>query len=220
VGGTAAGAGNLISGNIGNGLLIFAPGTLVQGNRIGTDVTGTQALGNSGNGVAISTDFATNNTIGGTAPGAANTIAYNGRDGVLVDTGTGNAIRRNAIFANGRLGIELIRGGNRMQPAPVLTTATVESGVTTIGGTLTSTPNASFTLEFFVNAACNPSGFGEGEQFFVSLTVTTDADGRASFEFSLNLPVPVNDFITATATDADGNTSMFSRCLQVTGPGD
>jgi titin len=217
VGGTAAGAGNLISANREDGVLILpgSSGNLVQGNLIGTDVNG-NALGNGSNGVRI---FGSNNTIGGTMAGAANTIAYNGRDGVLVDTGTGNAIRRNAIFANGGLGIELIRGGNRMQPAPVLTTATVENGVTTIGGTLTSTPNASFTLEFFVNSACNPSGFGEGEQFFVSVTVTTDADGRASFEFSLNLPVPVDDFITATATDADGNTSMFSRCLQVTGPG-
>jgi titin len=217
IGGTAAGAGNLISGNREDGLRISdSSGNLVQGNSIGIGADGA-ALGNDSNGVALV--CASNNLIGGPAAGAANTIAYNGRDGVLVDTGTGNAIRRNAIFANGGLGIELINGGNRMQPAPVLTTATVQSDVTTIGGMLTSTPNASFTLEFFVNSACNPSGFGEGEQFFVSVTVTTDGDGRASFEFSLNLPVPVDDFITATATDADENTSMFSRCLQVTEPG-
>src|SRR5262249_49841849 len=114
IGGTAAGAGNLISGNggpssdphHGNGIYIFgseldgpATGNRVQGNKIGTDVTGRQALGNGGNGVFIVGARASDNTIGGTAAGAANTIAFNARDGVLVDGGVGNAIRRNAIFA-------------------------------------------------------------------------------------------------------------------------
>src|SRR5262249_6091464 len=98
-------------------------GNRIQGNKIGTDAPGRQALGNGRNGVFIVGARASDNTIGGRAAGAANTIAFNARDGVLVDGGVGNAITRNAIFANGNLGIELVNGGNHLQPAPVLTGA-------------------------------------------------------------------------------------------------
>ena len=59
IGGTVAGAGNLISGNGGFGIVIFGPnggasGNLVQGNFIGTDVSGTQAVGNVGDGIVLS----------------------------------------------------------------------------------------------------------------------------------------------------------------------
>src|SRR5262249_39954041 len=75
VGGTAAGAGNLISGNIdGIRIQISGSGNLVQGNRIGTDATGTKALANTEVGVFILTS---NNTVGGTAAGAGNTISGN-----------------------------------------------------------------------------------------------------------------------------------------------
>ena len=63
VGGTAAGAGNVISGNGTHGVHIIGPRNLVQGNRIGTDVTGTRALGNDSGGVDISTS---ENTVGRT----------------------------------------------------------------------------------------------------------------------------------------------------------
>ena len=45
VGGTAAGAGNVISGNQ-RGITLFSPGNTVQGNFIGTDPTGTKSVGN------------------------------------------------------------------------------------------------------------------------------------------------------------------------------
>ena len=51
----------------------------------------------------------------------------------------------------------------------------------TIEGTLNSTPNTNFTLEFFANAELDPSGYGEGETFLGSTDVTTDANGDASF---------------------------------------
>ena len=62
-------------------------GNLVQGNYIGTDSTGTVALGNGRSGVRISsaigsTDSASHNTIGGTAAGAGNLISGNKEDGV------------------------------------------------------------------------------------------------------------------------------------------
>jgi len=76
VGGTAPGASNVISGN-GGGVAIAEPGipgNLIQGNYIGTDASGTIAVGNISYGVSP----AAGTTIGGTAPGAGNLISGNG----------------------------------------------------------------------------------------------------------------------------------------------
>jgi hypothetical protein len=79
--GTTAGARNIISGNLQNGVLLDADtsGNIVQGNYIGTDVTGTVAVPNQQEGVLLGkTSVAgpiTNNLIGGTAPGAGNLIS-------------------------------------------------------------------------------------------------------------------------------------------------
>jgi titin len=204
-------AGNFISGNVGDGVLIRqgATGAVVQGNLIGTDVTGTMAVGNGGNGVQIQ---GSNNTIGGTYAGAANLIAFNGRDGVEVDTGIGNAIQENSIFANGNLGIELINHGNQDQAAPVLDSASSDGSSTTVVGTLTSTPDTTFTLEFFANT---DAGAGEGEQFLGFVTVTTDDSGQARFTATLGVGIDVGQYVTATATDPTGNTSAFSTPVVV-----
>ena len=75
-------------------LLSGGGGNHIEGNYIGTDVTGTLALGNQYNGIAI--EASSNNTIGGTGAGAGNVIAGNGQDGIEVN-GTGNAIQGNYI---------------------------------------------------------------------------------------------------------------------------
>jgi hypothetical protein len=85
VGGTVPAARNVISGNE-NGIARFvsSEGAMtVQGNFIGTDVTGTVALGNARLGVVIEGGL-----IGGTAPGAGNIISGNGGDGIGVSEGT------------------------------------------------------------------------------------------------------------------------------------
>jgi hypothetical protein len=218
IGGAEAGAGNLISGNGWHGILITnfssADGSnVVQGNLIGTDVNGTQPLGNGRDGVQITR--LNNNTIGGEAAGAGNTIAFNGGDGVRLDGSTGHAILSNAIFANSGLGIELLHGANHDQPAPVLTSATTDGTSTTVTGTLSSTPNTTFTLEIFANGVNDPSG--SGERFLGSVQVTTDADGQASFTLTFAVAVDPGQFLTATATDAVHNTSRFSAGVAVTG---
>ena len=78
IGGTTSSAENLISGN--NEYGVYLQGTsdvVVEGNFIGTDASGTQALANP-IGVFIqrnSSIFALDNTVGGTAAGAANLIS-------------------------------------------------------------------------------------------------------------------------------------------------
>ena len=214
-----AGARNIISANQMDGVLISDNGTannLVQGNFIGTDVATTNPLGNGRNGVAIVANAGLN-AVGGVDPGAGNVIGFNSADGVLVDGGTGNAIRRNAIFQDGNLGIELTNGGNNEEPAPTVTSAVSDGTSTVITGTLASLPGTSFALDFFANQVCNPSGFGEGERFLGTTSVSTDSGGNGSFVI-VTAAVDPGQFITATATDPNDNTSGFSACIAVTGP--
>ncbi len=99
VGGTASGAGNVISGNSSLGVLISASGSnLLQGNLIGTDVTGAVAVGNAGYGIFLA-GGAPGNTVGGTASGAGNVISGNGGSGVLLSdpTTSGNLFLGNKI---------------------------------------------------------------------------------------------------------------------------
>ena len=103
IGGTTPEARNIISGNLSDGIQIFSGATncLVQGNYIGTDVTGTLALGNApGWGVNILS--APGNIIGGTTPGAGNVISGNGDGGVGIGgtASTGNMVQGNLIGTN------------------------------------------------------------------------------------------------------------------------
>jgi len=105
IGGTAAGAGNVISGNDAAGVVISSlfggggSGNVVQGNLIGTDASGNSDLGNSQDGVLILGIL--NNTIGGSAPGGAgNLISGNGGDGVEISASNGNTVQGNYIGTN------------------------------------------------------------------------------------------------------------------------
>ncbi len=100
-----------------------------------------------------------------------------------------------------------------------MTSAVFDGEVTTFTGTLSSAPTTTFTIELFVNSVCNPSGYGEGERFFASLTVATDDAGNAAFTLAVPVAVDVGSFLSATATDPGGNTSEFAACVAVEGPG-
>ncbi len=91
IGGAAPGAGNVISGNNFDGILIGSfttTATTVQGNRIGTSADGMSKIPNGGDGIHI--DLGNNNLIGGSAPGAGNLISGNGK--VSSGLGRGNGI--------------------------------------------------------------------------------------------------------------------------------
>jgi hypothetical protein len=85
IGGTADGAGNVISsGGDGISLAGSSAGNVVQGNFIGTDATGTRALGNFQSGIRANSSSL--NLIGGTEPGARNVISGNGAGAILFGT--------------------------------------------------------------------------------------------------------------------------------------
>jgi hypothetical protein len=211
LGGTTAADRNLISGSRGSGIDVttdaLSTGNAILGNYIGTDVTGSHALGNR-TGVELQE---AGNPVGGTDPGAGNFIAFNGNDGVLIDGGAGNAIQHNSIFANANLGIELINGGNNNQVAPALTSAVAGGGATVVQGTFTGRASTTYTIEFFADTN-DPA---QGKQFLGSVTVTTGADGTASVMASFNLELSPGQWVTATATDPTNNTSAFSQGVAV-----
>ena len=88
VGGTASGAGNVISGNLNVGILAnAASNNTIQGNRIGTNAAGTAAIPNGPGGIQLlggsAPSGANGNTIGGPAVGAGNLISGNTGPGIV-----------------------------------------------------------------------------------------------------------------------------------------
>ena len=86
IGGFAVGAGNVVSGNTGHGILLYgSSGSTVQGNHAGTNAAGTAAIANGLDGIAV--DGGSNNTIGGVAAGAGNIASGNTNQGIaIIDT--------------------------------------------------------------------------------------------------------------------------------------
>ena len=232
IGGTAPSARNVISGNANVALFVATSGNIIQGNFIGTQRDGRNPLGNYQGIGFVGVGNANNNLVGGTVPGAGNIIAFNVMQGVLGEAaaGTGNAILGNSIFGsgNGALGIDWFPEGptlndigdsddgfNKLQNFPVISTVQGSFPSVTLTGSLNSTPNTVFRLEFFGNAGANSSGFGEGGFYLGSTDVTTDANGDASYNVTLGVPgTPASIAYTATATDPAGNTSEFSAAFR------
>ena len=190
IGGTAQGGGNTISGNGDNGITLNTIDiTLVP-------IVHNTISGNTGAGICI---HSSDNTIGGTAAGAANVITSNTGAGVALkqdDPPTGNMISGNSIYGNGALGIDLDYGGtysgeplpndsgidnNDGQNYPVISSVVVTGLARAATGTFNSTPSTTFTIEFFSNTTADPSGYGQGQTYLTSITVTTDGSGDATF---------------------------------------
>ncbi len=237
IGGVTPDKRNVISGNDNAGVVLNsgASGVKVEGNLIGTGKDGTSPLGNGEVGVPIVNS--SGNIVGGTASGAANTIAFNGSHGVnVVANSTGNRILGNSIHSNGGLGLDLSggtqdanavtkndkkdpdTGPNDLQNFPVLTSAETSGGSTTVEGTLNSTPSTTFTVQFFASETADPSGHGEGQTFLGETTATTDANGDASFTFTETPAVPGGEFVTANATSPTNDTSEFSAAVVANAP--
>ncbi len=134
VGGTSAAARNVISGNVGGGVLFYqaASGNIVLGNYIGTDLTGSFAVTNLGQGVNITSS--PGETIGGTVSGAGNLIAGNLQEGVLL---SGSATASNDVVGNT---IGLNSSGASLGNSTGVYLANSASG-NTIGGLTTSARN-------------------------------------------------------------------------------
>jgi CSLREA domain-containing protein len=211
IGGPEPNQGNVISWHYHNGLRVGGTNTVVQGNFIGTDATGTIPFGNgpilgedriNGNGIIVG---GSNNLIGGSEPGEGNLIAYNFRAGIAVSSSGSNIkIEGNRIFDNGGLGII---SGNHY---PVIDTVAHAGGTTSISGMLSGPANTTHRLEFFANRNGDPSGSGEGETIIGTADVSTDGAGEASFLLHFAFVLPEGALVTATSTPEGGSTSAFA----------
>jgi hypothetical protein len=244
IGGSTFGAGNVMSANGTYGVLIYGTGTtsnVVQGSWIGTDRSGTVALGNSGSGVDIG-DGADWNTIGGATAEAGNLITNNGQGpitnnvfGLAFAVGVqvaddlhipvGDQITSNRIFGNFGQPIELgyaeveqvlpnsafpRTGPNNFQNYPIVANTGTGQFQGWISG---ASPNTVYCIDVFASAAFRPTGAGEAEDYLGSVEATTDGQGQVTFAVPYT-PPPGLPVLTATATDANGNTSEVSGVRQ------
>jgi hypothetical protein len=156
------------------------------------------------------------------------------------------AILGNSIYGNGtssgEIGIDLqvilespagvtpndacdsdYQGGNRYQNFPSLTSAASTSSDITIAGSLNSTPNTTYLLEFFANGTLDSSGFGEGETFIGRTNFAGGENCTNEFSYTFPIVVAAGKLITATAsllivTNAVYETSEFSPAVTNVGP--
>jgi hypothetical protein len=137
IGGTTAGARNVISGNDGGGIGIYtgASKNTVSGNFIGTDASGLLAVANGAAGVSVTSAAGTGNVIGGTTAAHRNVISGNAGDGVRVGDVSGTRVQNNYIGAattvstrlpNKLFAVSLIGGTN----TTVLNNTLVHTGAT------------------------------------------------------------------------------------------
>ena len=227
---------NLISGIARTGIEVTdgSANTQITGNRLGENADGTATILNvQGMLVARSTGLAaaiSGVVIGTSAPGEGNTITASEQAGLVIHS-TVSSVRLsgNSIFDNGTLGIDLLgslgitpndvndgdTGGNNLQNFPIITAAIASPSGLRVQGSLNSTPNQSFSLEFFLNPSCDPSGYGEGRTFIGTINVQTAANGQAPFDHTFVTEEP-GGFVTATALRSiNGDTSEFSACAPI-----
>ena len=109
-------------------------------------------------------------------------------------------------------------GPNELQNFPDLTNAYTNGTQILIQGVLDSTFSSTFRIEFFATAA--PSSGGEGEVYLGFANVTTNGAGVVTISETFTASVAAGAIITATATDAAGNTSEFGTIVAATAAND
>ena len=212
--------GLIINGFNGPGVIISGDYNYVAQCYLGTDSTGAVAgPGNGADGVLVTGDhnFVTENII-----------AYNGGNGVTVESGAvGNTLAPNATFLNTGMGIDLggdgrtsndagdaDDGANRRQNFPVITSVT--------GTSVTGTINTTVRTLVEITLYASDTDDGEGQTVLAVLPpFETDASGNGSFTAAVTGITP-GDWITATATSyafsgtsSETNTSEFSAPASV-----
>ncbi len=234
--------GNVLADPLGDGIVIIGDssgvsGVTIQGNKIGTDATGTLPIPNGRCGIRVSDGFGPAvGSIGGRNPGQGNIIAFSGTHGIgITGTAVGWTIVGNSIFGSAKLGLTLggscdnttagpapndagdaDTGPNGRQNFPIIQSVNhlgPETSGTEVLGKLDSTPSTQLTLDFYADPACSnfPREFLQGRTYLGSAPVTTDGAGHIDFDVVLPIVTEAGARITATATDPNGNTSEFSQ---------
>lgn len=235
---------NLISSNITFGLSVHnCQETQIFGNKIGVGEDGITPLGNGDGGIKI-VNGSESTKVGDIDKG--NIIAYNAAGGVIIsyydNIGSQittqplhNSVLGNQIFENSGLGIDLGNlgitandrgdsdfGANQLQNYPVISEgAKLASGNLDLNYILNSDPAYSafpLTLHYYKS-----DGNGQGVEYLGSSLFTQNdiPKGKKTIPVSLLISsdstLQPGDYLLATATDANGNTSEFSAQVQISG---
>jgi hypothetical protein len=236
---------------ISNGEGIFMNGGVLAG---GSAIETNTIADNTGIGIEINEGSLDQNLglISGGDYVKGNTIDDNGGTGVVIDTDAeNNTITQNSIYGNDptgtNLGIDLgddgvtqnstssgttLTGANGLTPFPVLGSITPDSQdstMLTVPFSLQANPSTSYTIEIFSDAPADAStsGYGQGQTYITSATVTTDITGAVTGSVNISASLYAGDSITATSTNSTqysattnpdaGATSEFSK--DVVAPG-
>ncbi len=206
IGGLSAGQGNVVAGNDVAAIVVDSVSNIqIYGNTVGANAANSAPIGNAGDGIRV------------------------------LNTASNVSILQNTIHNSSDLGIDLANNGatlndagdgdtgpNSLQNFPVLTTATTTSAGTTLVGTLNSSANTTYRIEFFSSqdGAQDGSGYGEAQRYLGFVNVTTDGSGNAAFNTLLSgVMLAGRDRVTATATvdlgsGSFGSTSEFALNIQ------
>ncbi|HET6327078.1 MAG TPA: LEPR-XLL domain-containing protein [Planctomycetaceae bacterium] len=219
IGGPSLLDGNIVSGNSQQGILLSGSSTnIVENNYIGTDATGTIALGNGFNGVLIS-GHAVGNLIGGEETGGndptqgtfvrppeGNLISGNGGDGVLITNHasqnqlSGNFIGTdasgNAALGNTLDGVAIVSANNNSLLGCTIQTNpfvfyNVISGNGGNGLTVNNSNNTTIQANFFGMGANNDTAVGNGQNGVV-------VEGSSSHT-TMGGPIPLGNVDAANA---------------------
>ena len=219
IGGTTAGARNIISGNTTDGINITGSGNLVEGNFVGTDVTGGSALPNGGDGININ-GGATGNIIGGAMAAAANLVSGNTGYGIGVDgaTTTGNLLDDDYVGTGVGGSGTIANGDGALQIA--------DGATALIDGTFNGDVSDAGTLDLDGNNASiigGLTGSGTVTNGAASGTATLSVNGRGAFKGVIQDGSTANVALTVaggavTLTGANtfsGGTTVSGGSLQV-----
>ncbi|HDP97782.1 MAG TPA: hypothetical protein ENN22_01185, partial [bacterium] len=183
---------NFIGGNSDGVAIINSDSTEIMGNLIGTDSTFTLKFSQQNDGIYLWGNSRYTEII-------QNVIGYNLEFGISIGSSNAlyNHISQNSISRNSAVGIMTWSGGNNeLAPPTVLSVSDL---------LIQGQAQSEQIVEIFTDES------DEGMVFLGS--AETDAAGAFSIELNDS---PLFQNITATATDANGNTSRFSEPFAIT----
>jgi hypothetical protein len=231
-------AGNLINLNIAEQPLGGFTSIVIDGSNNsqigGNSAVASNSMSTDAGGMGIwvlngsSNNSIVNNNIGRSSSGVpVSTMEVS----IAVSSGTGNTFRSNRFSDVTYMGIENTMwdgpnandaldadsGANDLQNYPVIAQAFPVSGNLNVSGTFNGEANTTIEIEFYT-AATAVSGVDYGVDPIGTLTVTTDANGDATFSATLAGSFNVGDKVTALATGSSGSTSEFAPAFVATVP--
>ena len=199
---------NVLSGNLGYGVLLQASGDVVAGNFIGVSAAGTSALGDGIDGLLI---LGASNTVGGTAPAAGNVISANGQYNLDLQSG-GNLVQGNIVGtdATGTLGLGRLGGNGITGSVGIL----VESANNTIGGSVAGDSNlisGNFSLVGSNSSGVLLTGTAATGNMVAGNLIGTDITSTKAIGQNFGIAVQLGASNNLIGTNGDGVADALER---------